>query len=97
MSDRIKYFVEKGIPRISLSNREGVYEQLADQMEVGDSVLFEADHKAAALFKALRFKGADAETRKVEGGRRVWRINRGENKRAEKLRRLYRANANAAE
>ena len=66
--------IEHGIA-IPLAVRSGAYRELAQQMQPGDSVLFENDSKAANLRVALRALGHKSVQRQSKDGCRVWRIS----------------------
>ena len=66
--------IEHGV-EIPLSVRSGAYRELAQQMQPGDSVLFENDSKAANLRVALRALGHKSVQRQSKDGCRVWRVS----------------------
>jgi len=81
--------IEKNIP-VPSKGRWGqlaTFKLIAEQMEIGDSVLFENRTEASKLYQAIRNLGSlgtlmytkdnppyDATTRKEKNGIRVWRI-----------------------
>ena len=68
--------IEKGVPLKSRKRgARGVYESVANAMEVGDSVLLPTKIEANKLAAQIRSQlDRKATTRKCEGGIRVWRI-----------------------
>lgn len=64
--------IERGIP-ITGKARPGAYRELAEQMQVGDSVLFETDTKASCLRMALRKMNCQSAQRATKEGVRIWR------------------------
>lgn len=65
--------IEHGVP-VPPAVRSGAYRELAQQMQVGDSVRFENDSKASNLRVALRALGFKSVQRQGKDGCRVWRI-----------------------
>ena len=65
----VRYNVKKGIPRINLRDRRDVFQQIAAQMEVGDSLDFQDENNAYKLSIEIRRLG----TQKIPCGRRVTR------------------------
>ena len=63
--------IEKGIP---LPPRQSKYREIAQQMEPGDSMLFQTEQEAYALRHWLTGHGMSAATRKMRDGWRVWRL-----------------------
>lgn len=61
--------IEKNIP-IPLKIGE-----IAEQMDVGDSVLCSDYFKAMRLRDAMRYRGIEYRTRKTNDGVRVWRLS----------------------
>ena len=70
----VRYNVKKGIPRISLRDRRDVFQQIAAQMEVGDSLDFQDENNAYKLSTEIRRLGHSSVTQKIPGGRRVSRL-----------------------
>lgn len=62
--------IEKGIP---VGRGRGVAREVADKMNVGDSVLFPTRKDAERMRWLLKTAGFGVATRNVEGGVRVWR------------------------
>ena len=69
----VRYNVKKGIPRINLRDQRDVFQQIAAQMEVGDSLDFQDENNAYKLSIEIRRLGHPAVTQKIPGGRRVTR------------------------
>ena len=69
----VRYNVEKGIPRINLRDNHDVFQQIAAQMKVGDSLDFQNRNKAYKSSNQIRRFGLQAVTQKIPGGRRVTR------------------------
>ncbi len=70
----VRYNVKKGIPRINLRDRRDVFQQIAAQMEVGDSLDFQDEYNLYKLSIEIRRFGHPAETQRISGGRRGTRI-----------------------
>ena len=69
----VRYNVEKGIPRINLRDNHDVFQQIAAQMKVGDSLDFQEENNAYKLSIESRRLEHPAVTQKIPGGRRVTR------------------------
>ena len=71
----MNYKIEKNIPLVEhgLSSN---WSTLAKQMEVGDSVLVETRNKATNIANKLRKSGYKPVTRSVDGGIRVWKMEK---------------------
>ena len=70
----VRYNVKKGIPRINLRDRRDVFQQIAAQMEVGDSLDFQNENNAYKLSIEIRRLGHSSVNQKIPGGRRVSRL-----------------------
>jgi len=74
MKMSVRYNVKKGIPRINLRDRRDAFQQIAAQLEVGDSLDFQDENNAYKMSIEIRRLGHSAVTQKVPGGRRVTRL-----------------------
>lgn len=72
--------IEKNVPiPPKHSGRGSIYRDTAQQMEVGDSVLFDNDRKVEALRAAITHFGFQAVKRKTFDGKwRVWKTEKQE-------------------
>jgi len=76
--ESLNYKIEKNIP-IKRYKTGGIWQDLAEKMEVGDSVLFESRIKATCLAASLRgLHGVMGTIRKQKDGQfRIWRKAKG--------------------
>lgn len=65
--------IEKNIP-IPRKYNHGIWTKLAEQMDVGDSILVDNTSQRAALSNALKGRGCKLTTRSENGKFRVWRL-----------------------
>ena len=65
--------IERGVP-IPDRRATGRYQALAEQMQPGDSVLFETANQAHVMQEAMRKLGHKTRRAKDDGGHRVWRV-----------------------
>ena len=70
---RVFGVVERGIP-IPDKRATGRYQVLAEQMQPGDSVLFETANQAHVMQEAMRKLGHKTRRAKDGDGHRVWRV-----------------------
>jgi hypothetical protein len=71
----MNYKIEKNIPLVE-HGLSGSWSRLAKEMQVGDSVLIETRHKATNIANHLRNLGYKPVTRAVDGGVRVWKMEK---------------------
>lgn len=71
----MNYKIEKNIP-ISAHGKSGRWSILTSEMEIGDSILVETRKKATSICICLKRSGYKPVTRKVNGGIRVWKLEK---------------------
>ena len=84
LDDKIssKFLIEKNI---AMPKSRGKWQQLVDDMEVGDSVKLRSYAQAKSFVASIHRNGGKAVKRQVENGWRVWlkskseQSNKGEN------------------
>ena len=71
--------IEKGIsiPK-AFRGRKGKWDKLADQLEVGDSIFFTTEREFNNARNMLANRGIKITTRRIEGGFRIWRVEKPE-------------------
>jgi len=69
--------IEKGIsiPK-AFRGRENKWDKLANKLEVGDSLFFAVEREFHNARNMLARNGVKITTRKVEGGFRIWCVER---------------------
>ena len=70
----MEYTIEKDIPVPRKRTIDSEWGSIADNMEVGDSILVPTRNKATGLVHALRRRDFIGVTRIEEGGIRVWKL-----------------------
>lgn len=66
------------MPEVSEGGRpKGEYGRVVESMGTGDSVLCDTEAEACSLRSAAQHRGYRTRQRKVEGGWRVWLVERG--------------------
>ena len=70
--------IDSGVPMPEKKGKRGKWQEVAEQMKVGDSVFFEdtrsTDSKPRSLRTAAMSLGMKVKFFAIDGGVRVWRI-----------------------
>jgi len=73
--------IEKGIsiPK-AFRGKENKWDRLANQLEAGDSIFFAVEREFHNARNMLTHRGVKITTRKIEGGFRIWCVEKPEEK-----------------